>query len=97
MYDWKEYLTPFFKKFDKIKKQHHFRFDKNSPGSIFFKEYRESPEEEMKMLRSENIPQCMPPVITPDGLSHERKLYLYNEIRNFCKDEFKDLVCPKPE
>ena len=39
---------------------------------------------------------AMPPVILPPGLSYERQEYLYNEIREFCKEEVKDLVCPKP-
>ena len=39
---------------------------------------------------------AMPPVIPPPGLSYERQEYLYSEIREFCKEEVKDLVCPKP-
>ena len=38
----------------------------------------------------------MPEVIPPDGLSYKRKQYLFNEIREFCTAETRDLVRPKP-
>jgi len=34
--------------------------------------------------------------IDPAGLSHERKIYLYEKIRQFCSDKNKDILCPKP-
>ena len=39
----------------------------------------------------------LPPVIVPNGLSLERQWYLFDKIREFCSDESKDLVCPKPK
>jgi hypothetical protein len=33
----------------------------------------------------------------PNGLSDARKTYLFKEIRYFCKEEAKDLVCPNPD
>ena len=35
-----------------------------------------------------------PAAILPKGLDAERKRYLFEQIRDFCKDECKDLVCP---
>ena len=32
----------------------------------------------------------------PHGLSEDRKLYLYEKIRQYCSDATKDQVCSKP-
>lgn len=37
-----------------------------------------------------------PPEIKPDGLSAERRWYLYNDIREFCDEKDVDVVCPRP-
>ena len=29
-------------------------------------------------------------------MKYERQEYLYNYIRTFVRDEFKDITCPKP-
>ena len=97
IYDWKTYLNSYFKTFDHIKKQHHFRFDAKRPGIVDSKEFRDSSEQEVSLLKNiNNVPTGMPSAITPESLSLERKLYLFKEIRDFCKDEVKDLICPKP-
>ncbi|KAG8298460.1 hypothetical protein J6590_013634 [Homalodisca vitripennis] len=41
-----------------------------------------------------NGPAGFPEVIQPPGLSEARKNYLYKNIKPYCKDEFKDLMCP---
>jgi len=38
----------------------------------------------------------LPPIIEPDGLTEERKQYLYREIRSFCKPSTEDFVAPAP-
>ena len=35
-------------------------------------------------------------MIQPAGLTPTRQWYLYNEIRQYCTDSTKDLVCPLP-
>ena len=35
-------------------------------------------------------------VLTPPPLDYKRQEYLYNNIRPFVRDEFKDVTCPKP-
>ncbi len=35
-------------------------------------------------------------VLTPSPLDYKRQEYLYNNIRPFVKDEYKDITCPKP-
>lgn len=97
IYNWKDYLALYFKKFDRIKSYQHFRFSSADQGTVFFKELRDSKELSQNLLKDASVvPTGMPEEIKPTGLSPERKLYLYNEIREFCKEEVKDLVCPAP-
>ena len=35
-------------------------------------------------------------VLTPPPLDYKRQEYLYQNIRSFVRDEFKDITCPKP-
>ena len=37
-----------------------------------------------------------PDEIIPDDLSVKRQWYLYNKVREFCPEEFRELVCPLP-
>ena len=39
-------------------------------------------------------PDKLPSVIPPAGLLLARQSYLYNQIREFCRDGTEDLVCP---
>ena len=92
------YLETFFKKIPKLKSYHHFRFKKDFPGIVFCKQYWSSEEQAVNILKSErNIPERgrLPPVITPKGLSRERALYLFNEIREFCRPGTENLVAPE--
>lgn len=36
-------------------------------------------------------------VLQPEGLSDERKKYLFNEVREFVAEQYRDLVCPDPQ
>lgn len=38
----------------------------------------------------------LPSQIKPEGLSDERKGYLFHEIRQYCKSGTEDLVAPAP-
>lgn len=97
-YDWMTYLGQFFKKIPHLKTYHHFRFDKDYPGTVFCKQYWSSEEIALNILQSNmNLPQpdLLPPVITPKGISRDRAEYLYKEIREFCRLGTEDLVAPE--
>ena len=98
VYDWTAFLQQYFIKFPGIKKFHHFRFSKEEPGKLYFKEYSTSPECSVLLLRNPAIlpPAVLPAELKPQGLSEERKQYLYREIRQFCKPGTEDLVAPAP-
>lgn len=99
VYDWAPFLERFFKKIPNIKKFHHFRFTKDSPGMVYCREFVTSPEQSFQLLRDPTIlppSSVLPPTVNPDGLTDERKSYLYREIRPFCKPGTEDFLAPAP-
>ena len=98
VYNWSAFLEQYFVKVPNIKRYHHFRITKDEPGKLFFKEYHSSTEQSIQLLRNPaNLPPSVPPVkLRPQGLSQERKQYLYREIRQFCKQGTEELVGPAP-
>ena len=95
-YDWASFLAPYFKKLTGISKIHHFSFDKNDPGKVFYKEYADSPEKEFQLLKDvSKLPPCvLPPQVLPSGLDEERRRYLQREIREYCRPGTEDFVAP---
>ena len=95
-YDWFTYLGNFFKKLPNIKSFYHFRFHRDFPGTVFCKEYWNSQERAVNLLRNGTTLEAggLPPTISPSGISRERAEYLYKEIREFCRDGTEDLVAP---
>ena len=98
VHDWSVFLGQYFVKLPGIKKFHHFRFSKEEPGKLYFKEYSTSPEQSILLLKH---PATLPPAVLPaklnsQGLSQERKQYLHREIPQFCKPGTEDLVAPAP-
>ncbi|XP_068754155.1 uncharacterized protein [Montipora capricornis] len=98
VYNWSAFLEQYFVKVPNIKRYHHFRITKDKPGKLFFKEYHSSTEQSIQLLRNPAmLPPAVPPVtVRPQGLSQERKQYLYREIRQFCKPGTEELVAPAP-
>ena len=98
-YDWSTFLGQYFKKITNITNFHHFRFTENEPGVVYCKQSVSSPEQRFVLLKNRAV---IPPVavlpkeIKPEGLSQERKNYLYREIRQFCRQGTENLVAPAP-
>ena len=95
-YDWASYLAPYFKKLTGISKFHHFRFTKNDPGKVFYREDADSREREFQMLKDINRlpPRVVPLQVLPSGLDEERRRYLQKEIREYCQPGTEDFVAP---
>ena len=64
-----------------------------NPGVVTMKQYSDSNSTCFQILPS---PDILPSVISPSGLSSARQWYLYNQIREFCRDGTQVLVCPHP-
>ena len=97
-YNWQKLLSPFFRKFPSIKKWHKFiiYMDKKEHPVIKVQEYSDTPEFELFLMK-DKLPDSMPDIIKPRGLSTDRQVYLYDKIRQYCSDSSKDRVCPKPD
>ena len=99
VYNWSTFLEQYFIKVPNFKRYHHFRFSKDEPGIVYFKEFSSSAEQSLMLLKNNAtlpFPSVLPPKLQPEGLSQERKQYLYREIRQFCKHGMEDLVAPAP-
>jgi len=91
-YNWVAYLGQYFKKVPQIKSFYHFRFDKEHPGRVFCKQYWDSEEKAVNLLRNRNFlpePGQLPDIVKPQGISRERADYLYKESENFAAMELK--------
>ncbi|XP_041368037.1 uncharacterized protein LOC121382593 [Gigantopelta aegis] len=96
IYDWTLFLADFFRRFPGIKSHQHFFFSAKKPGVIKYKPKSYDDWRAFTLKKTDAVPVGMPHVINPKGMDLARKAYLFKEIRDFCKDEIKDLVCPKP-
>ncbi|ELT97007.1 hypothetical protein CAPTEDRAFT_199779 [Capitella teleta] len=81
---------------DNCSGQNKNRFDWQHPGVVFFKTRISDEEGSFKLLKDSPLPFTAAEPITPPGLSRERQAYLFDKIRPFVEDEFKDVVCPPP-
>lgn len=95
MYDWVSYFKPHFRKVPGIKSNHHFFFSIDRPGVVTMKLFCDSPTTEQQLAVSD-CPPHMPEELVPKGLDAKRMKYLFDEIRQFCREETKDIVCPSP-
>lgn len=98
VYNWSTFLDHYFIKFPNIKKYNHFRFSREEPGKLYFKESSTSPEQSFTLLKNPAVlpPAVLPPKLQPQGLSLERKQYFFRQICPFCKPGTEDLVAPAP-
>ncbi len=98
-HNWTDLFAPHFRKFEGIKKYHHFRFHSSMPGVVFARIHSDTAEEEVKLLKDEPwTPDLteLPDQVFPKGLSAERQWYLFDKIRQFCPEQDQDVTCPKP-
>lgn len=97
--DWADFLSPRFRRLVRIKQYHHFNFSTSFPGVVKVQPHAGATEEQQHLLKDPSWkPDAtnLPPIIQPTGLSLERRQYLFEKIREFCRDNTKDLVCPNP-
>jgi len=102
-FEYKETLSKLFKDIPKITNYHHFLFDaSSSPGTIKLRENISNNWTTHNILKSTvleakedaqniNFPICIPP-----GLSDVKQLDLYEKVRKYVPEEYKDILCPKP-
>ena len=92
----------YFKKLNGLQKYQHFLFEASNFGTVKVQEVANGPFVEFNLLKTkkadifEEIKSLSILVLTPPPLDYKRQEYLYNNIRPFVRDEFKDITCPKP-
>ena len=104
-YDWASFLNPYFKRqaFEGLKSLHHLVFSSEHPGKVMVRKETDGTEETVTILKKQHLswkpdPSVLPSEIQPQGLSHERRQYLYEKIREFCPtSRSTDAVCPPPD
>ena len=100
MYNWSKYFEEVTVKssLKGISQMHHFRFTRQHPGKVFVKDNNREKERCINLLKDLSWrPSALPEPIIPPGLSLERQQYLYDKIREYCPEQCRDLVCPKPQ
>ena len=97
-YKWTAYLIQFFRAIPNILSYHKFRVSSAEPGVVYLREFCNSDETKINILKSEhnNFPG-FPDEILPPGLDLNREWYLYEHVRPHCKSTLAaDITCPKP-
>ena len=101
MYDWSSFFDEHTVKtaLKGITKMHHFRFTSTHPGQTFVKNKSSDPEKLITIRKGtwDTTSDKLPQMIIPQGLSLERRWYLFQKIREFCPQEVQDIVCLMPE
>ncbi|CAG8707195.1 3724_t:CDS:2, partial [Ambispora leptoticha] len=104
-YDILSSLAAYFMKLPGMQKFQHFLFTNINPGVVKTQKTVNGPFQEFKLIKTsqfetskviEKIKALSFPVLVPPLMKYERQEYLYNYIRPFVRDEFKDITCPKP-
>jgi hypothetical protein len=86
-YNWSEFFSQYFKRnaFAGIKSLHHLVFADDKPGVATVRETTDGAEKNISVLSSAHknwkpASHDLPPLITPEGLSRERREYLFDKI-----------------
>lgn len=101
-FEYNKTLGKLFKDIPNITGYHHFYFDASRPGIIKLKENVNSTWTEKNILKIKTsdakacakklkFSNCIPP-----GLPPIKQLDLYDKVRKYVPEEYKDILCPKP-
>ena len=98
-YNWTSMFAGRLKRLKHIKNNHHFKISASTPGSVCVKMESDSDEENISLLIDHTwVPTIhnLPPVVVPSGLSLYRQWYLYNQIREYCPDDVRNVTATHP-
>jgi hypothetical protein len=93
---WNKYFEDMkWAKIPDITQYYHFEFSNETPGYVWCK--RELDDEPTKFLIGLSIDESVTlEEEVPTGLPRARQQYLYEKLREFCRYDFKDVLCPAP-
>lgn len=96
-YAWKSLLSEYFVPLKNLTKYHHFSVSVTEPGVVACKEFHDSEEVRVCLLKQMPKKDVLPDIKQLPGLNAARQWYLYEQIGQFFKStSAKDIVCPKP-
>ena len=102
-FDFKTVLDIYFKDLPAIRPYHYFLFDTDRPGMVHVKENLRDAWIEYLLLKpplnqSNAKSQCdvTPNPLQAPGLNRIKHINLYEKVRKFVPEEFKEVICPKP-
>lgn len=98
VYDWQEaFSEAHFSRIPFITSQSYFYFDERWRGKVKCLKSVDDVMQTYSIFESSfDVSKMSFEKIQPMGLSYERKLYLYEQVRPFCAEDTKDVVCPLP-
>ncbi|UZO13640.1 uncharacterized protein OCT59_005137 [Rhizophagus irregularis] len=94
-YNFKDFFQS-FKKLPNVQKYHHFYFNSQHPGVVFYKDRLEDNYKEATIHNCTYATNILPSTISPRPLSLKRQEELYKEISSFVDLPFHDITCSKP-
>lgn len=95
-YDWANFFQPDCVTINQLLHFSHFETNEDNRGHMLcYKKYTDSQPTVSKVLNPNKV-YGFPLEKSPAGMTYERKSYLYNKIREFVREESKDILCPKP-
>lgn len=96
VHDWQAFFTQqSWLKLLNITRYSHFEFSHEWKGEVKCR-ITGDPNAFLNTISKSKQVYGFPVEIIPEGLSEARKKYLFENIRPYCKQETKDLLCPKP-
>lgn len=105
VYDWKEGLSPYFNAFNGMTKFQHFAMDSTDPGQVWMKYgFDDDAWKKRNLLKSDtsttlekfhNLPKYLS-VVGFKGGKPEKENALFEDLRQYVKDDWKDELCPDP-
>jgi len=102
-FDFKRDLKPYFEDLPRITDYHYFLFKASTPGVISVKKQLNDPwtghlllkkSLNVSDLKSKNL--FSPRLLVAPGIANEKQIGLYEKVRKYVPDEFKNILCPKP-
>ena len=96
------YFKKYFKPVKNITSYQRFVFSDAFPGEVEMSSSDNLEDKCFKLLLP-SIPtttfssDTLPLILQPEGMSNDRALYLYKNIRQFCHAENRDTTCPAPD
>jgi len=96
-YDWTTFLGNYFSQIPQITSYQHFRVTEDNPNIVYVRHYANKEETTITILKEDvSIGTSLPSTLQPSGLSFERQQYLFEHIRPFCEEQYRDITCPDP-